>query len=213
MRRRSRGRHALRPAPPRALLRQLAQVSCAASAPPAPARADTRSAAHRARSGSAAASATLSASSCGGYSRASRARSRRWRSPFGYSRAPGLRRSARLRRIAVSASCSGRRPRTCMCTSPLATSGTPQLRARARQRREPRRGRAPSRSSSTAMRSARREALLQPVQPPRAAAAAAGSHRMKQSARACGLQIGARQGVLALRRRAPAAGDQAAQRA
>ena len=41
------------------------------------------------------------------------------------------------RRVAVSASCSARRPRACMCTSPAATSGRPSSRPRRLERGEP----------------------------------------------------------------------------
>ena len=106
-----------------------AAVSCAASStasrPRERSRAGTRSAARRARSGSAPRSSQRSP-------RAARADRARAGAQAGAddARRSGTARSPRWStvvpsRVAVSTSCSARRPRACMCTSPAATSGRP----------------------------------------------------------------------------------------
>ena len=92
-------------------------------------------------------------------------------------------RPARRQRIAVRASCSGRRARTCMCTSPQATSGTWCCAPRRRQRRAGaphRRPRAAARRQSAGAAGSASPATA----PPRAQATRPGSQRMKQSVRA-----------------------------
>ena len=185
------------------------QVAAPASPPPAPARADTRSAAHRARSGSACASSTLAASSCGGYSRASRARSRRWRSPLGYSREPGcaigtFEADGRQRilqlppgaHVHVHVAAGDERHAAAAHRAPPACASRAAIRALAQQ--------------LDGDAHARREALVQPVQ--LLGLRLRRRQPQDEAARgACGLEIGARQRVPALGGRAPAAADQAAQ--
>ena len=175
--------HPLWPAPARAGLRQLAQMAGRCLPGRAPAHADTRSAAPPERrciagrwppSPPAARADTASRVA---------ARSRRYRSPLGYSRLPASP-IGTLCRIAVSASCSLRRARTCMWTSPLATSGTREV---------PRR---PSAALASRSRSApiakqfdgdphpvRRSVRLQPARAPRKMAAQATTERDSARAR------------------------------
>ena len=113
--------------------------------------ADTRSAARRARTCSARAiverrveSARADRSSRA--ARASAGAARRWEAAR--SR---IRRAACAGGSAVSVSCSARRARTCMCTSPAATSGRPLASRQRRAAREPRARRRRAAKSSTAI--------------------------------------------------------------
>ena len=133
------GRAAPSPIAPREPgLGELRAGATRASRPAARSPRDTRSAARRARMCSARRSPTRlgeqrAADRASRAARASAGAARRW----GRARSR-IRRAACCRRIAVSVSCSARRARACMWTSPAATCGSPRRARQRRAAREPR---------------------------------------------------------------------------
>ncbi len=116
-----------------------------------------------------------------------------------------------FRRIAVSVSCSARRRRWCMCTSPLRDGRYPELRAPAPRAAASRSRSAPAAGSSTASHKPPGEALAQPgalVRP---------RHRSRQPQHEAVLEpvceIRPSERVASLRRRAARARDQPRERA